>query len=483
MQYEQLYTFVISELESKLASHFTYHDSNHTKEVIANVMAIAQKERISEYELTLVKTAALLHDIGFIKSHLNHENLGCDFARRILPDYDYKSQEIDSICEMILATKLPQSPKNNLSKILCDADLLYLGGDQYEHFAEKLFSELKENGILKTAEEWHYRQINFFNSHQFFTKSVLEEKQAGKHKNFTNLEINALHLPQKSNFAADFQDTISVIFGVAIAAFALKSFLVPNRFFDGGITGISLLIHEIYHLNLAFLIMTFNLPLIIISYFSVGKRFAIRTFLSVILLGLFLWLLPSVNITHDKLIVAIFGGVFLGIGIGLVMRAGAALDGIEVLALYTLKKTSFTITEIILGLNIVIFGVAAIKFGLETSLYSVLTYFAATRSIDYIVEGIQAFTGVTIISSHSEEIKYQLVTELGRGITVYKGERGFLPGKFDLSADCDIIFTVITRLEMRRLKNLVHQIDPNAFIFANTIKETSGGIIKSRTKH
>ena len=184
-----------------------------------------------------------------------------------------------------------------------------------------------------------------------------------------------------------------------------------------------------------------------------------------------------------SIIVAVFGGAFLGIGIGLVMRAGAALDGIEVLAFYTMKRTSFTITEIILGINIIIFSVAALKFGIETSLYSVLTYFAATKTIDYVVEGIQAYTGMTIISAKSEEIKHQLVNNLGRGITVYKGERGFLPGKFDVSADCDIIYTVVTRLEMRKLKNLIYEIDSEAFVFANTIKEASGGIIKSRVKH
>ena len=184
-----------------------------------------------------------------------------------------------------------------------------------------------------------------------------------------------------------------------------------------------------------------------------------------------------------SIIVAVFGGAFLGIGIGLVMRAGAALDGIEVLAFYTMKRTSFTITEIILGINIIIFSVAALKFGIETSLYSVLTYFAATKTIDYVVEGIQAYTGMTIISAKSEEIKHQLINNLGRGITVYKGERGFLPGKFDVSADCDIIYTVVTRLEMRKLKNLIYEIDSEAFVFANTIKEASGGIIKSRVKH
>ena len=184
-----------------------------------------------------------------------------------------------------------------------------------------------------------------------------------------------------------------------------------------------------------------------------------------------------------SIIVAVFGGAFLGIGIGLVMRAGAALDGIEVLAFYTMKRTSFTITEIILGINIIIFSVAALKFGIETSLYSVLTYFAATKTIDYVVEGIQAYTGMTIISAKSEEIKHQLINNLGRGITVYKGERGFLPGKFDVSVDCDIIYTVVTRLEMRKLKNLIYEIDSEAFVFANTIKEASGGIIKSRVKH
>ena len=194
------------------------------------------------------------------------------------------------------------------------------------------------------------------------------------------------------------------------------------------------------------------------------------------------------NFLHEyflklSIIVAVFGGAFLAIGIGLVMRAGAALDGIEVLALYTLKRTSFTITEIVLGINIIIFSVAALKFGIETSLYSVLTYFAATKTIDYVVEGIQAYTGMTIISAKSEEIKHQLVNNLGRGITVYKGERGFLPGKFDVSVDCDIIYTVVTRLEMRKLKNLIYEIDSEAFVFANTIKEASGGIIKSRVKH
>jgi uncharacterized membrane-anchored protein YitT (DUF2179 family) len=278
-------------------------------------------------------------------------------------------------------------------------------------------------------------------------------------------------------------DLVYIILGVILAGFALKGFLVPNKFFDGGVTGVSLLIHEQTHFNLAYTIVLANLPLIAISYFGVSKNFAIKTFIAVLLLGVCLLYMPYPTITSDKLLISIFGGFFLGVGIGLTMRAGCALDGVEVLALYTLKRSSFTITEIILGINVIIFIIAGFKFGIETSLYSVLTYFTASQTINYVIEGIEAYTGVTIISGESEKIKHRLVNELGRGITVYKGERGFLPGKFEVSNDVDIIFTVITRLELRKLKNLVYDTDPKAFVFANTIKEASGGIVKRRKAH
>ena len=274
-----------------------------------------------------------------------------------------------------------------------------------------------------------------------------------------------------------------MLIGVVIAGFALKGFLVPNNFFDGGVTGISLLIHELYHVNLSFVIFACNLPLIIVSYFTVSRRFALMTTICIIFLGLCLLFIPYPKITTDKLLISIFGGIFLGLGMGFAMRIGCALDGIEVLALYTRKRTSFTITEIIMAINIVIFSIAGVKFGMETALYSVLTYLAATRTVDYVVEGIEAYTGVTIISGNSELIKQKLVSELGRSITIYKGERGYLPGKFEVSIDCDIIFTVITRLELRKLKNLVYEADPKAFVFANTIKEASGGVLKRRHTH
>ncbi|MEO6537927.1 MAG: YitT family protein [Ferruginibacter sp.] len=486
MRYEQAYTFLINKLEHGLPLYLTYHNILHTKKVIEAAEHLAAAENISGDDLVMLKTAALFHDAGFLQNHHDHEELSCKIARKHLPDYAYTGEEIETICQMIMATKLPQAPADQLAQLLCDADLYYLGTNEYSTTAEELFKEFKKTGMVKTEIEWELKQLAFLSEHQYFTPTAIEEREAHKQKNLQELKLKlaSVILPSKKMHPLErIQDIFLIFFGVVIAGFALKGFLVPNHFFDGGVTGISLLVHEIYHFNLAVVIVLLNLPFIIISYFSVGKSFAYRAFICIILLGLCLVLLPDFVMTSDKFLISIFGGAFLGIGVGLIMRAGAALDGIEVLALYTLKRTSFTITEIILGINIIIFSVAALKFGIETALYSILTYFTATRCIDYVVEGLQAYTGVTIISGKSEVIKYQLVNKLGRGISVYKGERGFLPGKFEVSTECDIIFTVITRLELRKLKNLVYDVDPNAFVFANTIKEASGGIIKRRHRH
>lgn len=278
------------------------------------------------------------------------------------------------------------------------------------------------------------------------------------------------------------RDFVYVIAGILCCGFALKGFLVPNQFFDGGITGISLLIHEIYHINIAYVIVLANLPLIIMGAFQVSKKFALKTLACVILLGICLLYVPYPIITSDKLLVSIFGGVFMGIGVGLSMRGGCALDGIEVLALYTLKRSSFTISEIILGINIVIFLIAALHLGLPTALYSILTYYTASRAITFVIEGLEEYTAVNIISAQSDLIKEKLVKDMGKGITVYKGERGFLKDSFDTSHPVDIIFTVVTRFEVRRLKNMVHHIDPQAFVYTNSIKEAAGGILKRRAR-
>ena len=285
------------------------------------------------------------------------------------------------------------------------------------------------------------------------------------------------HLP------SGLHDAFYIIAGILFAGFGLKSFLIPNVFLDGGVTGVCLLIHELWHINLAILIVAVNIPFIIVGAYQVNRKFAYKTLACVIGLALCLQFVTYPVITQDKLLVSLFGGFFLGIGIGLCMRGGCAIDGIEVLVVYTLKRSSFTVSEIILGMNTAIFLIAALKFGLPIGLYAMLTYYAATHTIAYVVDGIEEYTGVTIISANSEEIKERLVMQLGRGITVYKGERGFMKHSYDVSQDCDIVFTVITRLEVRKLKNVVYSIDPKAFIFTNTIKEAAGGILKRHASH
>ncbi len=287
----------------------------------------------------------------------------------------------------------------------------------------------------------------------------------------------------KHSIIASVKDAVYIIAGILLCGFALKSFLVPNAFFDGGVTGISLLIHELYHINIAIVILTVNIPFIIMGIFQVNGRFAWKTLAAIIGVGICLQVIPYPVITSDKLLVCIFGGVFMGTGVGLAIRGGCALDGIEVLALFTLKRSSFTISEIILGINVIIFSIAAFKLGLPTALYSIMTYYAASHATNFVLEGLEEYTGFTIISGKSELIKEKLVMDMGKGITIYKGERGFLKNSFDVSHPVDIIFTVVTRLEIRRLRNIVQSIDPHAFMFTGTIKEAAGGVLKKRARH
>jgi uncharacterized membrane-anchored protein YitT (DUF2179 family)/predicted metal-dependent HD superfamily phosphohydrolase len=486
MQYEKAYAFLMGKLERELDPGLTYHNAEHTRAVITAAEALAEQEQVTGDDLVILRTAALFHDAGFLEQAADHEEISCRQAREWLPGFGYSDTQIKSVCTAIMATRLPQTPSDRLGEILADADLFYLGRTGYSEAATKLYEELKRTGSPMTGTDWLLKQVDFLAGHRYFTRSANQMLEAEKQNTLSSLRLKmeaSIGQVKQHGSGRFLEDMILTLFGVTIAGIALKLFLVPNHFFDGGITGISLLVHEIYGFNLGLVILLLNLPLIIISYFSIGRRFAFRTLISVILLGICLLLIPNSAVTADKLLISIFGGAFLGIGVGLIMRTGAALDGIEVLAVYTLRKTSFTITEIILGINIIIFTVAGFRFGIETALYSILTYFTATRCIDYVVEGLQAFTGVTIVSGKSEIIKYQLVNKMGRGITIYKGERGFLPGKYEISNDCDIIFTIITRLELRKLKNLVYEADPDAFVFANTIKEASGGIIKRRQSH
>ena len=274
-------------------------------------------------------------------------------------------------------------------------------------------------------------------------------------------------------------DILMTGLGIASATLGLKAFLLPNDFIDGGVTGISLLVAALTDVGLPFLIIAFNIPFILMGYFQMGKRFTVKTIAAICGLALALYFFNFEIITADKLLISVFGGFFLGLGIGLAMRSGCVIDGTEILALYLSKKTPLSIGAIILLINLVIFSFAAWLLGIEPALYSLLTYLVASRTIDFVVHGIEEFTGVTIISSKSEEIRTMITTQMGRGVTVYKAKGGYRR-EGDPEKEMEVLFTVITNLENTRLKTEVERIDPNAFLVMSTVNETKGGTLKRR---
>lgn len=280
------------------------------------------------------------------------------------------------------------------------------------------------------------------------------------------------------------KNLILTLLGVVFAVFALQGFMVPNHFLDGGVTGISILIHELFHIPLWALILVINIPFIYFGYVRIGKTFTVQTIFAVMLLSVALaFPYPFEPTTDNPLLVAIFGGFLIGAGMGLCIRGGGVIDGVEILAVFTTKKIGLTTTEVILYTNSLLFLAAAFKFGLETAMYSIITYYTAMRALDYIVDGIEEYNALHIISAHSEEIKSLIVNDLNKGITVQKGERGYLPGSFDVRTDCDIIITIVTRLELLSIQNAVSKLDPTAFMYVHTIREAKGGVLSRKTHH
>ncbi len=266
--------------------------------------------------------------------------------------------------------------------------------------------------------------------------------------------------------------------GILSAAFGLKGFLLPNDFIDGGATGIALLLTTIFEIPLPLLIILVNIPFIIMGSKVIGKQFAVRTSLAILTLALVLVFVEFPLITNDKLLVAIFGGFFLGAGIGLNVRGQAVIDGTEVMAILFSRKLKTTIGDIILVTNIIIFGVCAYVLSIETALYSMVTYMVASRSLDYITVGIDEYLGVTIISDKCMIIKDMITETLGRGVTIYRGKGGY--GKRGHIEDKDILYSVITRFEVSKIAQEIENIDSNAFVVMSPVKDAIGGMIKKR---
>ena len=274
------------------------------------------------------------------------------------------------------------------------------------------------------------------------------------------------------------KNALFIATGILSAGMGLHGFLLSSRFIDGGVTGVSMLLAKVLGLPLSALILVINLPFIALGYHQIGRNFAIRSAAAIVGLSACLATIHYPDVTPDKLLTAVFGGFFIGAGMGLAMRGGAVLDGTDIAALSISKRSHlFRVGDVILGLNIVIFLTAAFFLGVDSALYSILTYVAASKTLDFLLHGIEEYTAITIVSERSDPIRQAITGVLGRGVTVYKG-RGGMTG-----ADQDILFCVVTRLEIGKVMDIAQKIDPSAFIVVHPLADAKGGVLKKTAPH
>jgi len=267
-------------------------------------------------------------------------------------------------------------------------------------------------------------------------------------------------------------NTFLIIAGIFSAGMGLKGFLLSSHFIDGGVTGISMLLGKVSPVPLAVWLPVVNLPFVLLGYRHLGRAFAIRSALAILGLAIVLATLHFPDVTHDQLLTAVFGGVFLGGGIGLAVRGGAVLDGTEIAALLIGKRSAvLKVGDVILMFNVVLFLVAMSVLGVEEALYSILTYVAAARTLDFILHGIEEFTAVTIMSSAPEPIRAAILEEMGRGVTVYRA-RGGKSGE-----DREILYCVVTRLEIGRVMRIIEAFDAAAFVVQHPLADVRGGVV------
>ncbi|VBB06689.1 uncharacterised membrane protein yitt [Lucifera butyrica] len=284
--------------------------------------------------------------------------------------------------------------------------------------------------------------------------------------------------PKKSRAIKIVQKYVLLFAGSALAAIGLEEFLVPNQIIDGGIVGISIMASHLTGLPLSFLLIFLNLPFLYLGYKQIGRTFALSTLFSVFSLSFwvsFLHVTPEV--TRDLFLAAVFGGITVGIGVGLIIRYGGSLDGTEVIAILLDKRTGFSVGEIIMFMNLFILGSAGLVFSWDKAMYSLVAYFIAFKVIDITIEGLDESKGILIVTDEPEEIAHALMARLGRGVTIWQGEGGYTgePRK--------ILYSIITRLEIAKLKTIIYEKDPNAFVTVNEVHDVMGGQVKKRAIH
>ncbi len=306
----------------------------------------------------------------------------------------------------------------------------------------------------------------------------IESNPAITTKPVTNEQIVPVVRTLQVELAHALKDYLFIILGIFSAGFGLSGFLLPNEFIDGGATGISLLLRNITEIPLAYLLVLVNIPFLILGAKTFSLKFALKSLVAIIILSIVVHTVHYPIITQDKLLISVFGGFFLGLGIGMAMRGGSVIDGTEVLAIFLSRKLSITVGDVLLLINLIIFSVGAYLLSIEIALYAILTYLVAAKTVDFVVDGVEEYVGVTIISEKHEALRIMVIEKLGRACTIYAGKGGF--GQRGASYDKDIIYTVVTRLELAKLHTEIDKIDKSAFIIMGVVKDLKGGMIKKK---
>lgn len=271
-------------------------------------------------------------------------------------------------------------------------------------------------------------------------------------------------------------EIFQIAIGIFLASIGLKMFLLPNGFLDGGVTGIAILLSELMNYDISIILLLVSIPFLVLAWFNLSKRIFIKSVLSIITLAIVIHFENFESITDDKLLIAIFGGLFLGAGIGLTINNGAVLDGSEILGIFLNDRLGISIGKIVLVFNAILFSITAILLSVEVAMYSILTFIITAKVIDFMIEGFEDYIGLMIVSGKTEEINKELIRVVGTGTTLYKGSEGF--GKRGSQTQGDIIHTVVNRIDIRRTYNVIDSIDKKAFVIEFDVNNVKGGIRK-----
>ena len=271
-------------------------------------------------------------------------------------------------------------------------------------------------------------------------------------------------------------ESFQICIGILLASVGLKAFLLPNGFLDGGVTGIAILISQLFELDISIVLIIVSIPFLLIGWKTLNKKIVLKSFISITVLAIFIHFENFTSVTDDKLLIAIFGGLFLGGGIGITIKNGAVLDGSEIIGIFFSNRFGVSIGKVILFFNIILFSITAFLISIEVSMYSILTFLITAKVIDLMIEGFEDYVGLMIVSEKSKEIESNLIKKIGTGITAYKGSVGY--GQRGQKINEDIIHTVINRIDINRTYHLIEQIDEKAFIIEFDVNNVKGGILK-----